>query len=168
MEKFTILPLTKRECTSIHYRMADMPKKPEDIAREAIDRMLEQSGWAVQDLKAANICATRGAAIRTSPMPRIAITVDIIATGTKRCLIGQSPNLKSRRFFEQMKGRGVRVINDDDLKAITPFARTKDYFIIVDAVGVCEQDKTDSRPMEKKPSVSFEKLLQPWRFCYGT
>jgi len=63
-------------------------------------------------------------------------------------------------FFEQMKGRGVRVINDDDLKAVTPDARAKDHFIIVDAVGVCEQDKTDSRPMEKKRNVSFEKLLQ--------
>jgi type I restriction enzyme R subunit len=30
----------------------------------------------------------------------------------------------------------------------------------VDAVGVCEQDKTDARPMEKKPSVTFDKLLQ--------
>jgi type I restriction enzyme R subunit len=59
-----------------------------------------------------------------------------------------------------MKGRGVRVINDDDLKAVTPDARAKDHFIIVDAVGVCEQDKTDSRPMEKKRNVSFEKLLQ--------
>jgi type I restriction enzyme R subunit len=57
-----------------------------------------------------------------------------------------------------MKGRGVRVINDDDLKAVTPNARTKDCFIIVDAVGVCEQDKADPRPMEKKPSVFFEKL----------
>jgi type I restriction enzyme, R subunit len=54
----------------------------------------------------------------------------------------------------------VRVINDDDLKAVTPDAKAKDHFIIVDAVGVCEQDKTDSRPMEKKRNVSFEKLLQ--------
>lgn len=50
--------------------------------------------------------------------------------------------------------------HDDDLKAVTPDARTKDYFIIVDAADVREQDKTDSRPMKKKPSVSFEKLLQ--------
>ena len=68
--------------------------------------------------------------------------------------------VKSRSFFEQMKGRGVRVIKADDLKAVTPDATTKDHFVIVDAVGVCEQDKTDARPMEKKPSVSFEKLLQ--------
>jgi type I restriction enzyme R subunit len=66
----------------------------------------------------------------------------------------------SRSIFEQMKGRGVRVNNDDDLKAVTPDARTKDHFIIVDAVGVCEQDKTDSACMEKKRTVSCEKLLQ--------
>ncbi len=103
------------------------------------------------------------AEFRTSPMPRIAVTVDMIATGTdikplEVVLFMRS--VKSRSFFEQMKGRGVRVINDDDLKAVTPDAKAKDHFIIVDAVGVCEQDKTDSRPMEKKPSVSFEKLLQ--------
>jgi type I restriction enzyme R subunit len=59
-----------------------------------------------------------------------------------------------------MKGRGVRVIKPDDLKAVTPDATSKDHFVIVDTVGVCEQDKTDARPMEKKPSVAFEKLLQ--------
>jgi type I restriction enzyme R subunit len=68
--------------------------------------------------------------------------------------------VKSRTFFEQMKGRGVRVITPDDLKAVTPDATTKDHFVIVDTVGVCEQDKTDARPMEKKPSVAFDKLLQ--------
>jgi type I restriction enzyme R subunit len=103
------------------------------------------------------------AEFRTSPMPRIAVTVDMIATGTdikplEVVLFMRS--IKSRSFFEQMKGRGVRVINDDDLKAVTPDAKAKDHFIIVDAVGVCEQDKTDSRPMEKKRTVSFEKLLQ--------
>ena len=63
-----------------------------------------------------------------------------------------------------MKGRGVRVIKNDDLKAVTPDAQAKDHFVIVDAVGVCEQDKTDSKPMEKKPAVSFEKLLQAVSF----
>ncbi len=34
------------------------------------------------------------------------------------------------------------------------------FDFIVDAVGVCERDKTDSRPMDRKKTVSFEKLLQ--------
>jgi len=58
----------------------------------------------------------------------------------------------------------VRVIGADDLKAVTPDAIAKDHFVIVDAVGVCEEEKTDSRPMERKPSVSFEKLLQAVAF----
>ena len=102
-------------------------------------------------------------AFRVSPMPRIAVTVDMIATGTdikpvEVVLFMRA--VKSRTFFEQMKGRGVRIIKPDDLKAVTPDAVSKDHFVIVDAVGVCEQDKTDSRPMEKKPSVAFDKLLQ--------
>jgi type I restriction enzyme R subunit len=54
----------------------------------------------------------------------------------------------------------VRIISPHDLQAVTPDAKTKDHFVIVDAVGVCEHDKTDSRPMDQKKSVSFEKLLQ--------
>jgi type I restriction enzyme R subunit len=100
---------------------------------------------------------------RNSYHPRIAVTVDMIATGTDIKpveIVIFMRAVKSRTFFEQMKGRGVRVIKPDDLKAVTPDATSKDHFVIVDTVGVCEQDKTDARPMEKKPSVAFEKLLQ--------
>jgi type I restriction enzyme R subunit len=104
---------------------------------------------------------------RNSPMPRIAVTVDMIATGTDIKpveIVLFMRSVKSRSFFEQMKGRGVRIIKPDDLKAVTPDAPAKDHFVIVDAVGVCEDEKTDSRPMEKKPSVSFDKLLQAVAF----
>jgi type I restriction enzyme, R subunit len=100
---------------------------------------------------------------RNSPMPRIAVTVDMIATGTDIKpveIVFFMRAVKSRTFFEQMKGRGVRIIRPDDLRAVTPDAQAKDHFVIVDAVGVCELDMTDSRPMEKKPNVAFEKLLQ--------
>ena len=106
-------------------------------------------------------------AFRNSYFPRIAVTVDMIATGTDIKpveIVVFMRSVKSRSFFEQMKGRGVRVIKNDDLKAVTPDAQAKDHFVIVDAVGVCEQDKTDSKPMEKKPAVSFEKLLQAVSF----
>jgi len=69
-------------------------------------------------------------------------------------------SVKSRSFFEQMKGRGVRVISDTDFQSVTPDAKTKTHFVIVDAVGVCERDKTDSRPLEQKPSVPLEKLME--------
>ena len=106
-------------------------------------------------------------AFRTSPMPRVAVTVDMIATGTDIKpveVVMFMRAVKSRAFFEQMKGRGVRVISADDLQSVTPDARAKDHFVIVDAVGVCEQDKTDSRPMEQKPTVGFDKLLQAVAF----
>jgi type I restriction enzyme R subunit len=54
----------------------------------------------------------------------------------------------------------VRIIEPTDLQAVTPDAKAKDHFVIVDCVGVCEQDKTDSAPMDQKKSVPFDKLLQ--------
>ena len=72
--------------------------------------------------------------------------------------------VKSRAFFKQMKGRGVRIMKADDWQSVTPDAKANDHFVIVDAVVVCEQDKTDSRPMEQKPTVSFEKLMQVTAF----
>ena len=100
---------------------------------------------------------------RTSPQLRIAVTVDMIATGTDikplECLIFMR-DVKSRVYFEQMKGRGTRVLSPTDLQAVSGAeASAKTHFVIVDAVGVCESDKTDSRPLEKSPGVSFDKLL---------
>ena len=51
------------------------------------------------------------------------------------------------------------MISPDKLRAVTPSARVKDRFIIVDAVGVCEQDKTDSHTLNRRPSASLEEVL---------
>ncbi len=99
---------------------------------------------------------------RTSFNPRIAVTVDMIATGTDVKAIEVlvfMRNVMSAGFFEQMKGRGVRVMDPEKLKAVTPDAIIKDRFIIVDAVGVCERDKTETTPLERRPNVSLRKLL---------
>jgi type I restriction enzyme R subunit len=101
---------------------------------------------------------------RNSYLPRIAVTVDMIATGTDvrplECLLFMR-DIKSRNYFEQMKGRGTRIISLDDLKKVTPTAKsTKDHFVIVDAIGVTKSLKTDSRPLEKKPSIPLKDLLQ--------
>jgi hypothetical protein len=69
-------------------------------------------------------------------------------------------NVKSAGFFEQMKGRGVRVISPDKLRVVSPSARVKDRFIIVDAVGVCEQDKTDSHTLNRQPSKTLDQVLE--------
>ena len=103
------------------------------------------------------------AQFRNDYHPRIAVTVDMIATGTDvkplECLIFMR-DVKSRNYFEQMKGRGTRTINLDDLRKVTPSAQhTKDHFIIVDAVGVTKSLKTDSRPLERKPTVALKDLL---------
>ena len=99
---------------------------------------------------------------RNSFFPRIAVTVDMISTGTDvrpiECVFFMR-NVRSAGFFEQMKGRGVRVISTDKLRAVTPSAKGKDRFIVVDAVGVCEQDKTDSRTLNRQPSRTLEQVL---------
>ncbi|WP_382326383.1 type I restriction-modification enzyme R subunit C-terminal domain-containing protein [Hydrogenophaga sp. UC242_50] len=101
---------------------------------------------------------------RTAYYPRVAVTVDMIATGTDIKpveIVMFMRSVKSRSFFEQMKGRGVRVCNPTDLMQVNPGEHLrKDHFVIVDCVGVCERDKTDSRPLDQKKSVPLDKLLQ--------
>lgn len=103
------------------------------------------------------------AQFRNNYNPRIAVTVDMIATGTDvkalECLIFMR-DVKSKNYFEQMKGRGTRIISLDDLRRVTPSATyTKDHFVIVDAIGVTKSIKTDSRPLERKPTVALKDLL---------
>ncbi len=102
------------------------------------------------------------ASFRNSYNPRIAVTVDMISTGTDikplECLLFMR-DVKSLGFFEQMKGRGTRVISSTDLNAVTPDVSHKTHFVIVDAVGVCESDKTDLRPLDRKKSEPLEKLI---------
>ncbi|MCY3863619.1 MAG: DEAD/DEAH box helicase family protein [bacterium] len=99
---------------------------------------------------------------RTDYPTRIAVTVDMIATGTDvkpiECVVFMRM-VRSRNFFEQMKGRGVRVIDSDQLRTVTPDAQAKDRFVIVDAVGVTEADLHDTVPLERQRHVSFDKLL---------
>lgn len=95
--------------------------------------------------------------------PRIAVTVDMIATGTDvkpiECLIFMR-DVKSKNYFEQMKGRGTRVLSKEDLQKVTPSAtENKDHFVIVDAVGVTKSRKSDTRSLERKPTVSMKELM---------
>ena len=100
---------------------------------------------------------------RNSFNPRIAVTVDMIATGTDvkpiECLIFMR-DVRSKNYFEQMKGRGTRTLSKDDLQKVTPSAtENKDHFVIVDAVGVTRSKKSDTRALERKPSVSLKELM---------
>lgn len=95
--------------------------------------------------------------------PRIAVTVDMIATGTDvkpiECLIFMR-DVRSKNYFEQMKGRGTRTLGADDLQKVTPSAGgNKDHFVIVDAVGVTKSKKTETRTLERKPGISMKELM---------
>ena len=100
---------------------------------------------------------------RISPEFRIAVTVDMIATGTDikplEVLIFMR-DVKSQMYYEQMKGRGVRSININDFKSVTPNATGKTHFYLIDAVGVTESQKSLSQPLERKRNLSFKKLLE--------
>ena len=102
------------------------------------------------------------AQFRNDYYPRIAVTVDMIATGTDvkplECLLFMR-DVRSRNYFEQMKGRGTRTLDHDDLKKVSPSAVSgKTHYVIVDAVGVTKSLKTASQPLITKPSVPLKDL----------
>jgi len=132
------------------------------IVREEFDRgndFAQKITYKVTGVKPEELIAR----FRNSYMPRIAVTVDMISTGTDIKPLEALLFLrmvKSQGFFEQMKGRGTRIISDTDFQAVTPDAPSKTHFVLVDAVGVCEQCKIDEPPLERKRSMPFGKLLE--------
>ena len=108
------------------------------------------------------------AAFRNSMYPRIVVTVDMIATGTDikplECLMFMR-SVKSRTYFEQMVGRGVRVIDDTEFQSVTDDARRKESFIIVDAVGVMDSPLAETvQPLERAPRVGLRDLFNQVAF----
>jgi len=102
-------------------------------------------------------------AFRNDYNPRIAVTVDMIATGTDvkpiECLVFMR-DVKSKNYFEQMLGRATRTLGEDDLKKVSPSATQRKLgFVVVDAVGVTKSQKTTSRQLERKPTVSLKELM---------
>ncbi|MDZ7622164.1 MAG: type I restriction-modification enzyme R subunit C-terminal domain-containing protein [Candidatus Competibacteraceae bacterium] len=104
------------------------------------------------------------AGFRNDYNPRIAVTVDMIATGTDvkplEVLLFMR-DVRSRNYYEQMKGRGVRSLSFDDLRRVSNSADSaKTRFVLIDAVGVEQSLKTDSRPLERRPTLAMKDLLQ--------
>ncbi len=99
---------------------------------------------------------------RNSSTLRIAVTVDMIATGTDvkaiECVMFMR-DVRSASYFEQMKGRGARTIDNATFQALTPDADSKDRFVIVDAVGVTEHPFVDSAPLQRDRTVTLKQLL---------
>ncbi|MBK8583308.1 MAG: DEAD/DEAH box helicase family protein [Flavobacteriales bacterium] len=100
---------------------------------------------------------------RNAYNPRVAVTVDMIATGTDVRpleLLLFMRDVKSKNYYEQMKGRGTRIFDADSLKKVTPSAATnKTHFVIVDAVGVSTSLKTSTQPLERKKGVPLKDLM---------
>ena len=91
------------------------------------------------------------------------MTVDMIATGTDvkpiECLIFMR-DVRSKNYYEQMIGRGTRTLSKDDLQKVTPSATdNKDHFVVIDAVGATSSKKSETRTLERKPSVSMRELM---------
>jgi type I restriction enzyme R subunit len=102
-------------------------------------------------------------AFRNQYEPRIAVTVDMVATGTDIKpieIVMFLRAVKSRVLFEQMKGRGVRIIEPNDLRAVSgEDAVAKTHFVIVDCVGMTETQLADTQPLDRQRSVSLKALL---------
>jgi type I restriction enzyme R subunit len=100
---------------------------------------------------------------RNSYHPRIAVTVDMIATGTDvrplEVLLFMRA-VKSRLLFEQMLGRGTRVVSPTELQNVTSDARAKERYVLIDAVGIVDQELSDPQTLERKRSASFKQLLE--------
>lgn len=119
----------------------------------------EEVTWVNSGIKAEDLLSS----FRNSYFPRIAVTVDMIATGTDIRpleIVFFMRTVKSRTLFEQMKGRGARVVTETELKQVTPDASAKDRFVIVDAVGIDPNEMNETKPLERKRNVSLEKLLE--------
>lgn len=168
----TIIRTFKEKLPEIFPGREEVPKtlifaKTDSHADDIIQTVREEFGEGNEFCKKVTYNATEDpdsllAQFRNDYYPRIAVTVDMIATGTDvkplECLLFMR-DVKSRNYFEQMKGRGTRTLDHDDLKKVTPSAKTaKTHYVIVDAIGVTKSLKTASHPLITKPSVSLRDL----------
>ena len=158
--------------TSLFPRRKEVPKtlifaKADSHADDIIQIVREEFGEGNEFCKKITYSADNPESVlssfRNDYYPRIAVTVDMIATGTDvkpiECLIFMR-DVRSKNYFEQMKGRGTRTLSKDDLQKVTPSATdNKDHFVIVDAVGVTKSKKSNTRTLERKPSVSMRELM---------
>lgn len=142
---------------------AKMDSHADDIVQIVRDEFGEGNNFCRKITYSADNPESVLSSFRNDYNPRIAVTVDMIATGTDvkpiECLIFMR-DVRSKNYFEQMKGRGTRVLDKEDLQKVTPSAtENKDHFVIVDAVGVTKSKKSDTRSLERKPTVSMKELM---------
>ncbi|MBX3194734.1 MAG: DEAD/DEAH box helicase family protein [Microbacteriaceae bacterium] len=136
----------------------------EEIVRQVRQVFGKGNDFAAKITYTAKDAKTQLQVFRQSPTLRVAVTVDMIATGTDvkplECVFFMR-DVRSAQYFEQMKGRGARTIADADFQAVTPDSSTKTRFVIVDAVGVTEHAFVEpplNRAAER--GISLERLLE--------
>jgi type I restriction enzyme R subunit len=167
----TIVQTFKEKLPEIFPKRGEVPKTlvfarsdahADDIVQVVREEFGKGNDFAVKITSKAGHAAQLLSDFRNTYNPRVAVTVDMIATGTDvpavECLLFMRI-VKSRNYFEQMKGRGSRIIGRDDLQARTPSADVKDRFVIVDAVGATETDLNENQPLERRITVPLDKLL---------
>lgn len=160
-------------CTEMFPGRKEVPKtlifsKTDSHANDIIDIVREEFGEGNEFCKKITYGSDENPksilnSFRNDYYPRIAVTVDMIATGTDvkalECLIFMR-DVRSKNYFEQMLGRATRTLSYDDLHRVTPSAKErKTGYIVVDAVGVTKSQKTTSRQLERKPTVSIKQLM---------
>ena len=101
---------------------------------------------------------------------RIAVTCTLVATGTDVKpleVVMFMRDVESLPLYIQMKGRGVRTIGDEQLRNVTPNAFSKDWFYLVDAVGVTEHEKTIPTATDDSTTktITLKELLE--RISHG-
>ena len=168
----TIIRTFKEKLPEIFPNRKEVPKtlifaKTDSHADDIIQTVREEFGEGNEFCKKVTYQSNEDsksvlAQFRNDYNPRIAVTVDMIATGTDvkplECLLFMR-DVKSRNYFEQMKGRGTRTLDHDNLKKVTPSAASaKTHYVIVDAIGVTKSLKTASQPLITKPSVPLKDL----------
>ncbi len=119
----------------------------------------EQVRWVNSGAKPEELISS----FRNSYNPRIAVTVDMIATGTDIKpleIVFFMRAVRSRTLFEQMKGRGSRTISPDELRGVTGDATSKDRFVLIDAVGIDPNELNETKPLERKRSETLKALLE--------
>ncbi len=144
-------------CQKVTYRTGSQRSRRKTKAADGSE--IEQDYWEQVGVKPESVIQS----FRNSYDPRIAVTVDMIATGTDIRpleIVMFLREVRSPNLFEQMKGRGVRVIKDDDLQAVTPDAKTKTHFVIVDPLGVCEHTMVEAPPLDRNRNIVFERLIE--------
>jgi type I restriction enzyme R subunit len=140
----------------ITYRTGAAKVRVKKIDKDGNEYEVEE--WKSSDLKPEDMLNQ----FRTGFNPRIAVTVDMIATGTDIKpleIVMFMRAVKSRTMFEQMKGRGARTVTTTELRDVTPDGRTKDHFVLIDAVGLHPEEMEETQPLERKRNVSLEKLF---------